>query len=277
MALKGPVGTPVGKGFQSVNVRLRQTLDALREPPARQESSPRRQPLLRTWTSSSSARTPKTSTAGLEHTVVPGVVESLKIITEARLDAHRPVRLRVRAEARPQARHGRPQGQHHEALRRPVSRLLPAGGRGLSRTSRPTTASSTPTCMRPGHEAREVRRPAPARESLRRHRLGPRRRPRRRTRARPGRQPRRRTARSSRRSTAPPPTSPGQDKANPTALLMSRHPDAPPPRASGARRPDRTRPPRDVRAGIKTGDLGGTAGTREFAKAVAERRSASSV
>ena len=26
-ALKGPVGTPIGKGFQSVNVRLRRALD----------------------------------------------------------------------------------------------------------------------------------------------------------------------------------------------------------------------------------------------------------
>ena len=34
--------------------------------------------------------------SGLEHMVVPGVVESLKIITDARLDAHRALRLRVR-------------------------------------------------------------------------------------------------------------------------------------------------------------------------------------
>ena len=61
--------------------------------------------------------------AGLEHEVVPGVVESLKIITAARVDAHRDVRLRVRAHARTQARDRRAQGQHHEDGRRPVPRL----------------------------------------------------------------------------------------------------------------------------------------------------------
>ena len=35
--------------------------------------------------------------SGLEHVVVPGVVESIKIITEKASHAHRPVRLRVRA------------------------------------------------------------------------------------------------------------------------------------------------------------------------------------
>ena len=58
--------------------------------------------------------------AGLEHEVVPGVVESLKIITADAVDAHRAVRLRVRAPARAQARDRRAQGQHHEDERRPV-------------------------------------------------------------------------------------------------------------------------------------------------------------
>ena len=62
--------------------------------------------------------------SGLEHEVVPGVVESLKIITEAasmRI-ARSPSNTR---EARPQERHRRPQGQHHEAERRPVPALRP--------------------------------------------------------------------------------------------------------------------------------------------------------
>ena len=63
----------------------------------------------------------------------------------------------------------------------------------------------------------------------------------------------------------------GQDKANPTALLMSailmlRHLGLP-------ELADRIEKAllATFEAGIKTGDLGGTAGTREFAKAVAER------
>jgi isocitrate dehydrogenase (NAD+) len=63
----------------------------------------------------------------------------------------------------------------------------------------------------------------------------------------------------------------GQDKANPTALLMSailmlRHLGLP----ELADHIDKALLA-TFEAGIKTGDLGGTAGTREFAKAVAER------
>ncbi len=81
VALKGPVGTPVGKGFQSVNVRLRQKLELYANLRPVKNVPDDREPLLRTSIWWSSARTPRTSTAGLEHTVVPGVVESLKIIT----------------------------------------------------------------------------------------------------------------------------------------------------------------------------------------------------
>src|SRR5713226_6739110 len=49
VALKGPVTTPIGEGFTSVNVGLRKVLDLY---------------------------------ADLEHEIIPGVVESLKIITE---------------------------------------------------------------------------------------------------------------------------------------------------------------------------------------------------
>ena len=57
---------------------------------------------------------------GLEHVVVPGVVESIKIITEKASTRIARVRLRVRAQARPQEGHRGAQGQHHEAVRRPV-------------------------------------------------------------------------------------------------------------------------------------------------------------
>ena len=54
------------------------------------------------------------------------------------LDAHREVRLRLRARARPQADHRHPQGQHHEAVGRPLPGLLPGGGGRRIRRS-PTT------------------------------------------------------------------------------------------------------------------------------------------
>ncbi len=81
VALKGPVGTPIGKGFQSVNVRLRQafTLYANLRPVRNVEGVASRFQgvdlvIVRENTES--------LYSGLEHTVVPGVVESLKIITE---------------------------------------------------------------------------------------------------------------------------------------------------------------------------------------------------
>jgi isocitrate dehydrogenase (NAD+) len=81
LALKGPLTTPVGKGFASINVRLRKTLDLYAN--------------LRPVKTLPGVRTPfgeldlvvvRENTedlySGLEHVVVPGVVESLKIITE---------------------------------------------------------------------------------------------------------------------------------------------------------------------------------------------------
>ncbi len=80
VALKGPITTPVGKGFSSVNVGLRKALElyvSLRP--------------VRTW-AGLKTRHPGTDLvvfrenteglyAGREHEVVPGVVEALKIIT----------------------------------------------------------------------------------------------------------------------------------------------------------------------------------------------------
>ena len=81
VALKGPVTTPVGGGFSSVNVGLRKALDLFAN-------------LRPVW---NLAGVPSRYTgvdlvivrentedlyAGLEHEVIPGVVESLKIITE---------------------------------------------------------------------------------------------------------------------------------------------------------------------------------------------------
>src|SRR5919112_1970477 len=81
VALKGPVTTPVGTGFASINVRLRKTLDLyanLRPVHSMPNVITRYEDIdlvvVRENTES--------LYAGLEHEVVPGVVESLKIITE---------------------------------------------------------------------------------------------------------------------------------------------------------------------------------------------------
>jgi isocitrate dehydrogenase (NAD+) len=81
VALKGPMMTEVGGGRPSINVALRQTLDlyANLRPVKNLEGVQARYEdvdivLIRENT--------EDLYAGLEHTVVPGVVESLKIITE---------------------------------------------------------------------------------------------------------------------------------------------------------------------------------------------------
>jgi isocitrate dehydrogenase (NAD+) len=82
VALKGPVTTPVGKGFQSVNVQLRQALELYANlRPARSL------PGIPSRYSGVDLIIVRENTEGLyrglEHEVVPGVVESLKIITAA--------------------------------------------------------------------------------------------------------------------------------------------------------------------------------------------------
>ena len=81
VALKGPVTTPIGEGFTSVNVGLRKALDlyANLRPVWNLPGAPSRFDqvdlvIVRENT--------EDLYAGLEHTIVPGVVESLKIITE---------------------------------------------------------------------------------------------------------------------------------------------------------------------------------------------------
>ncbi len=81
IALKGPVGTPIGSGFRSVNVTLRQALDLYA--------------CVRPVRSSPGVPTPFENVdlvivrenteglySGLEHRVTEGVVESLKVVTE---------------------------------------------------------------------------------------------------------------------------------------------------------------------------------------------------
>jgi len=81
VALKGPVTTPIGKGFTSVNVGLRKALDlyANLRPIRALPNVPSRYPELNLIIVRENT---ESLYAGLEHVVVPGVVESLKIITE---------------------------------------------------------------------------------------------------------------------------------------------------------------------------------------------------
>ena len=81
VCLKGPVTTPIGKGFKSINVELRQRLELYANlRPVRSI------PGLHTRFEDVDLVVVRENTEGLysgiEHQVVPGVVESLKIITE---------------------------------------------------------------------------------------------------------------------------------------------------------------------------------------------------
>jgi len=81
VALKGPQMTPIGKGFTSVNVGLRKALDlyANVRPIKALPNVPCRYPDLDLVVMRENN---EDLYAGLEHVVVPGVVESIKIITE---------------------------------------------------------------------------------------------------------------------------------------------------------------------------------------------------
>ncbi|MDQ3010675.1 MAG: isocitrate/isopropylmalate dehydrogenase family protein, partial [Acidobacteriota bacterium] len=81
VALKGPLTTPVGTGFSSVNVRLRKTLDLYAN-----LRPVRTLPGIVTPFGDLDLVVVRENTedlySGIEHIVVPGVVESIKIITE---------------------------------------------------------------------------------------------------------------------------------------------------------------------------------------------------
>ena len=81
VALKGPMMTPVGKGFTSVNVGMRKALDlyANVRPIKALPNVPCRYPELDLVVMRENT---EDLYAGLEHVVVPGVVESIKVITE---------------------------------------------------------------------------------------------------------------------------------------------------------------------------------------------------
>jgi isocitrate dehydrogenase (NAD+) len=80
VALKGPCTTPIGEGFTSVNVGLRKALDLYANlRPVRNLPG-----VASRWTNVDLVIVRENTEdlyAGLEHVIVPGVVESLKIIT----------------------------------------------------------------------------------------------------------------------------------------------------------------------------------------------------
>jgi len=80
VAIKGPCTTPVGKGFRSINVKLRQTLDLYASVRPVQTL-----PGVKVPYADVDLIVVRENTeglyAGLEHVVVPGVVESLRLIT----------------------------------------------------------------------------------------------------------------------------------------------------------------------------------------------------
>ena len=144
VALKGPVTTPVGEGFTSVNVGLRKALDlyANLRPVYNLPGVPSRftnvdMVIVRENT--------EDLYAGLEHQIVPGVVESLKIITAAASERIAEFAFAHADGSRPQDGHRGAQGEHHEARRRALSRQRPhASARSAIPPSTTRNASSTP-------------------------------------------------------------------------------------------------------------------------------------
>ncbi|MCC6646593.1 MAG: isocitrate/isopropylmalate dehydrogenase family protein [Polyangiaceae bacterium] len=81
IALKGPVGTPIGKGFRSVNVTLRQTLDLYANVrPVR--SLPYVEPKFEGVDFVIVRENTEDLYAGHEIMILPGIAQSIKLITE---------------------------------------------------------------------------------------------------------------------------------------------------------------------------------------------------
>lgn len=82
VALKGPCTTPVGKGYRSINVRMRKELDLFASIRPVQSLPGVKVPYMDVDLVVVRENT-EGLYAGLEHMVVPGVVESLRIVTRA--------------------------------------------------------------------------------------------------------------------------------------------------------------------------------------------------
>ena len=206
VALKGPITTPVGGGFRSVNVTLRQVLGLYANlRPARSHQGPR--DALRERRPRDRPREHRGPVRGHRAHGRPRRRGEHQDHHPRGVGADRPVRLRVRRRQRPAQGHGRAQGQHHEALGRPVPRELPDDRRRLRRPGRVRGPDRRQHVHAARPEARAVRRHGAA-EPVRRHRE----RPVRGARRRAGGRARARTSgprrRSSSRSTARRPSTP---------------------------------------------------------------------
>jgi isocitrate dehydrogenase (NAD+) len=81
VALKGPIGTPIGKGFRSVNVTLRQALDLYANVrPIR--SLPGVEPRFEGTDIVIVRENTEDLYAGLELMILPGIAQSIKLVTE---------------------------------------------------------------------------------------------------------------------------------------------------------------------------------------------------
>ncbi len=267
VALKGPVGTPIGKGFQSVNVRLRQTFELyanlrpVKNVPA-VESRFQNVDLVVVRENTEDLY------SGLEHTVVPGVVESLKIITEAastRIARFAFEYARAHGRRRVTAVHKANIMKLSDGLFLDCFRRAAEDFPDIAADDRIVDALCMRLVMQP--ESFDVllleNLYGDIVSDLAAGLVGG-----------LGLVPGANLGRDAAIFEAVHGTAPdiaGQDKANPTALLMSailmlRHLDM----DAIADRVDRALLA-TFRAGIKTADIGGTVGTRAFAKAVAER------
>jgi isocitrate dehydrogenase (NAD+) len=267
VALKGPVGTPVGKGFQSVNVRLRQALDLYAN-----LRPVRNVPSVASRFSGVDLVVVRENTedlyAGLEHTVVPGVVESLKIITDAastRIARFAFEYARAHGRRRITAIHKANIMKLSDGLFLNCVRRVAADYPDIPCDERIVDAACMDLVLKP--EKYDVlllpNLYGDIVSDLAAGLVGG-----------LGLVPGANLGTQGAIFEAVHGTAPdiaGQDKANPTALLMSailmlRHLELP-------ELADRIEKAllATLAAGIKTGDVGGTAGTREFAKAVAER------
>ena len=204
VALKGPITTPIGTGFRSVNVALRHELNlyaCLRPcktyPGVRTRYEAVDVVIVRENTEDLYAgiEFESGSEAAEELIATLGRLQPKQLNAEVRhLDqapepggvrADHPLRLRVRAGTGPPRRPLRDEGEHHEAHGRALPRGLPARRRRVRR-HRATREPRRRDLHGPRAAAGGVRR-ARAPEPLRRHRVRSRRRPRR----RPGRRARR--------------------------------------------------------------------------------------
>ena len=220
LAIKGPITTPIGTGFRSVNVALRYELDLyacvrpcktyaghahpVREGRRRHRPREHRGPLRRHRVRARHARRRRrsstSSTACRTSRSASGSGISIKPMSE--FGSERIIRyaFEYAPRQRPQAGALRHQVQHHEVHRRPVPVGVPRGGQGVP-GHRAVGEPGRRDLHGPDPAARGVGRAGPA-QPLRRHPVRPHRRHGRRPRRRAGRATSAPTPRSSRRPTA---------------------------------------------------------------------------